>query len=82
MGIEPVRAEYGDVDSLNVSVAAALLCDAFLKRPARASTAEAILEKPASADVDEPSRRKGLEIMSAVSGKGGIDASADGPRLF
>ncbi|KAL8970688.1 MAG: hypothetical protein Q9183_001398 [Haloplaca sp. 2 TL-2023] len=82
VGIEPVLAEYGDVDSLNVSVAAALLCDAFLKRPAWASTAEALLEKPASAEVDEPSRRKGLEITSAVPGKGDIDVPADGPRLF
>ncbi|KAL9597609.1 MAG: hypothetical protein Q9219_005048 [cf. Caloplaca sp. 3 TL-2023] len=33
LGIEGQRNEYGDVDSLNVSVAAALLCHAFLKLP-------------------------------------------------
>ncbi|KAL8873567.1 MAG: hypothetical protein Q9174_000983 [Haloplaca sp. 1 TL-2023] len=82
VGIEPVRAEYGDVDSLNVSVAAALLCDAFLKRPAKASTAEAMLENPASAELDEPSRREDLDVMSATAKKAEIDASDGSPRLF
>lgn len=35
VGIEGHRAGQGGVDSLNVSVAAGLLCEAFLRRPAR-----------------------------------------------
>ena len=35
VGIEGLRAGQGGVDSLNVSVAAGLLCEAFLRRPAR-----------------------------------------------
>lgn len=33
LGIEAQRAGYGELDSLNVSVASALLCHAFLKKP-------------------------------------------------
>lgn len=40
LGIEAQRTGNGDLDSLNVSVAAALLCQAFLKKP----TADASLE--------------------------------------
>lgn len=35
IGIEGQRAGQGGVDSLNVSVAAGLLCEAFMRRPAR-----------------------------------------------
>lgn len=34
VGVEGNRAGQGGVDSLNVSVAAGLLCDAFMKKPA------------------------------------------------
>lgn len=33
VGVEGYRAGQGGVDSLNVSVAAGLLCDAFMKKP-------------------------------------------------
>lgn len=33
LGIEAQRTGFGDLDSLNVSVTAALLCHAFLKKP-------------------------------------------------
>ena len=45
LGVEGNRVGQGGVDSLNVSVAAGLLCDAFLRRPSNATVDKGSLEK-------------------------------------
>ncbi|KAL9585581.1 MAG: hypothetical protein Q9212_001441 [Teloschistes hypoglaucus] len=79
VGIEAARTGYGELDSLNVSVAAGLLCDAFLRDPSVISSKGAnqrVLEQaPAEAGFDlgfaDP------EIRREISG-----AEASDQRLF
>lgn len=82
LGIEPQRTGYGELDSLNVSVAAALLCHGFLKKPeSTGKVTRALKEK--LADVLGGSR--GREDIALNPAKDKVDesgAAVDPQRLF
>ncbi|KAL8940693.1 MAG: hypothetical protein Q9216_002680 [Gyalolechia sp. 2 TL-2023] len=90
LGIEAQRVGNGDLDSLNVSVAAALLCQAFLKKPTAGESDKPkhqgnLNVAPAGgrkqgdghpALVEEGSKDRGTEEPA------GLDVAAIGQRLF
>ena len=48
IGIEGARAGLGGVDSLNVSVASAILCEAFLRKPSHTVADSTTVQSPQS----------------------------------
>ncbi|KAI4195424.1 MAG: hypothetical protein LQ346_003443 [Caloplaca aetnensis] len=82
LGIEPQRAGYGELDSLNVSVAAALLCHAFLKKPETTGKVTRALQEKL-VDVLGGSRgRDEIALSSAGNKVDGSVAAVDAQRLF
>ncbi|KAL8720516.1 MAG: hypothetical protein Q9225_002638 [Loekoesia sp. 1 TL-2023] len=82
LGIEAQRTGDGDLDSLNVSVAAALLCHAFLKKP---TTDEDVSYKHQERLVAAPadSSREGDSSLGLATGEpGSHDEAAVNQRLF
>ncbi|KAL8642208.1 MAG: hypothetical protein Q9228_001084 [Teloschistes exilis] len=83
VGIEAARTGYGELDSLNVSVAAGLLCDAFLRGPPVTSSRGAnqrMLEQAPAASHTEAGFDLGFgdpRIGREISGVGASDQ-----RLF
>jgi len=61
VGIEGQRIGQGTVDSLNVSVAAGLLCEAFLRKPSDAEIA--VEETPDSLDRDNDVQRDTKNLL-------------------
>ncbi|KAL8694024.1 MAG: hypothetical protein Q9218_001262 [Villophora microphyllina] len=80
VGIEAARTGYGDLDSLNVSVAAGLLCDAFLKRPAATREAKAMFQGTPITGHAEVSSDPGPTNPRIVIGSSSVEASHH--RLF
>ncbi|KAI4204631.1 MAG: hypothetical protein LQ350_000946 [Teloschistes chrysophthalmus] len=83
VGIEAARTGYGELDSLNVSVAAGLLCDAFLRGPPVTSSKAAnqrMLEQAPAASYTE----SGFDLGSADPriGRKNSGAGASEQRLF
>lgn len=66
LGIESARTGYGDLDSLNVSVAAALLCDAFLRKPTKTMKAKPALQEVSSGDLAASMEGQGSTLRSPV----------------
>ncbi|KAI4255255.1 MAG: hypothetical protein LQ352_002663 [Teloschistes flavicans] len=83
VGIEAARTGYGEMDSLNVSVAAGLLCDAFLKRAPVTSGRGAnkrVLEQTPTASHNEPGFDLGF--ADPGTGKESSGRQVSGQRLF
>ncbi|KAL9603974.1 MAG: hypothetical protein Q9179_002002 [Wetmoreana sp. 5 TL-2023] len=82
VGIDSARPGYGDLDSLNVSVAAALLCDAFLRKPAMTGKSKSMRQTAVIDATDTGVRREisGGEFDSQESGSS--SATPDDQRLF
>ncbi|KAL8739206.1 MAG: hypothetical protein Q9181_000097 [Wetmoreana brouardii] len=82
VGIDSARPGYGDLDSLNVSVAAALLCDAFLRKPAMTEKSKFMRQEAVVDALDTGARRgiSGGELDSQDSGRS--SATPDNQRLF
>ncbi|KAL8732185.1 MAG: hypothetical protein Q9166_002932 [cf. Caloplaca sp. 2 TL-2023] len=80
LGIEAQRTGYGELDSLNVSVASALLCDAFLKGPVMAGKGK-MNRKAELADAMEGDNVR-QDIDQVCSSQDGEHGVASDQRLF
>ena len=81
LGIEGQRSVFGELDSLNVSVASALLCDAFLRDSIKTGRGRMRRQDELPAASQGPRLRPDIDL--AYSGQGGEDdLAADSRRLF
>ena len=81
LGIEARRRGSGEVDSLNVSVASALLCDAFLRECSLTGKSRMKVpdEQPGGLEVKQ--LRQDVDLTDAGQGEGD-EPVADDRRLF
>ena len=87
VSIEGQRTGFGELDSLNVSVAAGILCEAFMRPPAAHAVAEKVMGVPKFSDgpITEPifgTKRKntGLDITGIDDERSSDEVQSD--RLF
>ncbi|KAL8848737.1 MAG: hypothetical protein Q9221_006281 [Calogaya cf. arnoldii] len=81
LGIEAQRAGSGDLDSLNVSVASALLCDAFLRESFAAGKSRVKSLDGQPDPFEENTPRSTVDLTKAVQA-GRDDFVPDNGRLF
>lgn len=82
LGIEAQRAGYGELDSLNVSVAAALLCHAFLKNPRSVSKVKRAVSEKSTDVLGSSGGREDVDLGTASDEANRPETGADSQRLF
>lgn len=81
LGIEAQRTGSGELDSLNVSVASALLCDAFLRESFLTGKSRMKVQEEQPDTLEENQLRQNVDLTKPGRGEGD-DLVADDRRLF
>ncbi|KAI4262118.1 MAG: hypothetical protein L6R42_002697 [Xanthoria sp. 1 TBL-2021] len=81
LGVEAQRTGSGELDSLNVSVASALLCDAFLRQSFLTGNSRMKVQEEQPDTLEENQLRQDIDLTKAGWGEGD-DLVADDRRLF